>query len=46
MDELNKQNIGEETAAHPVGENTQPVPPADTGAQGRAPLPRKHSWVS
>lgn len=34
MDELNKQNIGEETAAaHPVGENTQPVPPADTGAQ-------------
>ena len=33
MDELNKQNIGEETAAaHPVGENTQPVPPADTGA--------------
>lgn len=34
MDELNKQNIGEETAAaHPVGENTQPVPPAGTGAQ-------------
>lgn len=34
MDELNKQNIGEETAAaQPVGENTQPVPPADTGAQ-------------
>lgn len=34
MDELNKQNIGEETAAaHPGGENTQPVPPAGTGAQ-------------
>lgn len=34
MDELNKQNIGEETAAaHPVGENTQPVPPVGTGAQ-------------
>ena len=34
MDELNKQNIGEETAAaHPVGENPQPVPPAGTGAQ-------------
>lgn len=34
MDELYKQNVGEETAAEqPGGENTQPVPPADTGAQ-------------
>ena len=34
MDELNKQNAGKETAAaQRSGENTQPVPPADTGAQ-------------
>ena len=34
MDELNKQNVGEESAAaQPGGESAQPVPPADTGAQ-------------
>lgn len=53
MDELNKQNIGEETAAaHPVGENTQPVPPAGTGAQqaqqpeGEGTTAPEHSWAS
>ena len=34
MDELNKQNVEEESAAvQPGGESAQPVPPADTGAQ-------------
>lgn len=37
MDELNKQNAEDETTtAQPGGENTQPVPPADTGAQQTA----------